>query len=110
TLLEAALACPQCVISVMGDHAGEATDAIFLRKIVDIESVGKTFWLMNSQKARPAQVQGNCKAIPAYTIFIEPATHGGARPATKCDAAKEFSHDAVSWTALPEGLSPVTGK
>lgn len=110
TLLEAALACPRCVISVMGDHAGEATDAIFLRKTADIERVGKTFWLMNSQKARPAQVQKNCEAIPAYTIFIEPATRGGARPATKRDAAKEYSCDGVLWKPLPEGLSPVTGK
>jgi hypothetical protein len=27
TLLEAALACPQCLVSVMGDHAGEGADA-----------------------------------------------------------------------------------
>lgn len=32
TLLEAALACPQCIVSVIGEHAGEDSDAIFDRK------------------------------------------------------------------------------
>jgi hypothetical protein len=32
TLLEAALTCPQRIVSVMGDHAGEGADAIFNRK------------------------------------------------------------------------------
>jgi len=82
TLLEAALACPQCVVSVMGDHAGEGVDAIFDRKAADLGRIGKTFWLMRSPKARPAQVQEICKTIPAYTIFVEPATKGGARPTT----------------------------
>lgn len=80
TLLEEALNCPQCIISVMGDHAGEGIDAIFERKTADIEHIGKTFWLMRSPKARPAQVQGICKTIPSHTIFVEPATKGGARP------------------------------
>jgi hypothetical protein len=110
TLIETALTCPQCVLSVMGDHAGEDADAIFNRKKNDITRTGKTFWLMRSPKARPAQVQGICKTIPAYTIFVEPATKGGARPTTKEDAAKEYSYDGVLWQWLPERLSPVTGK
>lgn len=65
---------------------------------------------MRSPKARPAQVQGICKTIPAYTIFVEPATKGGARPTTNEDVAKEYSYDGVLWQWLPEGLSPVTGK
>jgi hypothetical protein len=65
---------------------------------------------MRSSKARPAQVQGMCATIPAYTIFVEPATKGGARPTTAEDAAKEYSDDRVLWHRLPEGLSPVTGK
>jgi hypothetical protein len=109
-LLQEALACPQCILSVMGAHAGEGVSAIFQRKIADIERTGRTFWLINSQKARPAQVQGHCGSSPAYTIFIEPATRGGARPATSADAAKEYSHDRALWSSLPEGTSPVTGK
>ena len=109
-LLEAALAGPNCVVSVMGDHAGEGADEIFNRKKADINRLGKTFWLMRSSKARPAQVQGMCATIPAYTIFVEPATKGGARPTTAEDAAKEYSDDRVLWHRLPEGLSPVTGK
>ncbi len=110
TLLEAALECPQCVVSVMGDHAGEGADAIFNRKKADIERMGVTFWLMRSPKARPPQVQRICRTFPAYTIFVEPATKGGARPTTEEDAAKEYSDDGVLWHQLPKGLSPVTGK
>jgi len=110
TLLEEALNCPQCIISVMGDHAGEGIDAIFERKTADIEHIGKTFWLMRSPKARPAQVQGICKTIPSHTIFVEPATKGGARPTTAEDLAREYSDDRELWHPLPEGISPVTGK
>ena len=94
----------------MGDHAGEDVNAIFDRKIADIDRTGKTFWLMKSPKARPAQVQEICRQRPAYIIFVEPATKGGARPTTTEDAAKEYSPDGHSWHPLPEGLSPVTGK
>jgi hypothetical protein len=109
-LLEAALASPNCVVSVMGDHAGEGADEIFNRKKADIKRLGKTFWLMRSPKARPDQVQGMCATIPAFTIFVEPATKGGARPTLAEDAAKEYSYDRALWHRLPEGLSPVTGK
>ncbi len=109
-LLEVALVSPNCVISVMGDHAGEGADEIFNRKKADIHRVGKTFCLIRSSKARPDQVQGMCATIPAYTIFVEPATKGGARPTMAEDAAKEYSYDRALWHRLPEDLSPVTGK
>ncbi len=110
TELDTILAYPQCVISVMGDHAGEGVNTIFDRKKADIERLGKTFWLVRSPQARPPHVQEICKATPAYTIFIEPATKGGARPTTEEDAAKEYSDDRVLWHQLPKGLGPVTGK
>lgn len=65
---------------------------------------------MRSPKARPLQVQQICKTAPAYTIFIEPAATGGARPTTEEDAAKEYSDDGALWHQLPDGLGPVTGK
>jgi hypothetical protein len=110
TLLKAALECPKCVVSVMGDHAGEGAGAIFNRKAADIARTGLTFWLMRSPKARPQQVQGICGTFPTYTIFIEPATKGGARPTTEEDAAKEYSDDGMLWHQFPKGLTPVTGK
>ena len=109
-LLETALASPMCIISVTGDHAGEGVDTIFERKIADIDRTGKTFWLMKSPKAEPAQVYEICKFTPAYMIFIEPATKGGARPTISDHAAKEYSNDRKIWHRLPENLSPVTGK
>lgn len=110
TLLEEALDCPQCIVSVMGAHAGEDSDAIFNRKKADIAILGVTYWLMRSPKALPSQVQHICRSFPAYTIFVEPATTGGARPTTIDDGAKECSDDRVLWTPLPEGLGHVTGK
>ena len=110
TDLENALASAKCVISVMGEHAGEGADNIFDRKIADIEQTGKTFWLVRSPKSRPMHVQKMCETSPGYAIFIEPATKGGARPTTKADAAKEYSHDRSQWHRLPSELSPVTGK
>ena len=110
TILNEAISSPACIISVMGDHAGEDTNTIFDRKIDDIVRTGKTFWLMKSPKARPVQVQEICKANPVYIIFVEPATAGGARPTTTEDAAKEYSPDGKSWYPFSKGLSPVTGK
>jgi hypothetical protein len=109
-LLEEILTSPQCVISVMGDHAGEGADAIFYRKAKAIEQAEKTFWVIKSPKARPVQVQSLCKKMHTYTIFVEPATRGGARPTTSEDEAKEYSADRQLWHRLPEGISPVTGK
>ena len=43
-LIEDALAATQCIISVMGDHAGEGVDKIFKRKIADITKINRTFW------------------------------------------------------------------
>jgi hypothetical protein len=110
TLLETALASQYCVISVIGAHAGEDVDCIFKRKKADIEQIGKTFWLVRSPKAQPAQIQGICRTVPAYTMFIEPSTKGGARPTTEEHEAKEYSENKVVWHQLPKGLGPVTGK
>lgn len=110
TLLEKAMACPQCVMSVIGEHAGESVDAIFKRKKADIEKTGHTLWFIRSLKARPDHVQRICTTIPTYTIFVEPATKGGARPTTIKDTVKEYSADRVQWHRIPNGLSPVTGK
>jgi hypothetical protein len=110
TLLEAALKSPRCIVSVMGDHAGEGAEVIFDRKTADIARTGVTFWLIRSPKARPHQVQKLCNPLPAYAIFVEPATRGGARSTTKNDAAREYSRDGGLWHLFPEEMSPVTGK
>ena len=94
----------------MGDHAGQAVDVIFERKLADIKRTGKTFWLIKSPKSRPTQVQDICQLPPTYAIFIEPATKRGARPTTSDDAARKYSVDEKTWGPLPEGISPVTGK
>ena len=110
TLFETASACQHCVISVIGDHAGEGIDPIFERKKADIEQIGRTFWLMRSPKAQPEQVQGICRTVPTYTMFVAPSTKGGARPTTEEHVAKEYSENRVVWHQLPIGLGPVTGK
>jgi hypothetical protein len=48
--------------------------------------------------------------VPAYTIFVQPAIKGGARPTIEEDAVEKYSDDGVLWYRLPKNLSPVTGK
>lgn len=110
-LLSQALAAPECVFSVMGAHAGEDAGAIFDRKIEDCARVGCTFWVAKSAKARPEQVQEMCDhRRGGYTIFIGPASIGGARPTSESDAASMYSADRIQWYSLPDGLGPVTGQ
>ena len=104
TILEEALNSPRCVISVMGEHAGESVQTIFERKAADIQRIGKTFWLIRSPKARPDQIREVCKSIPSYGIFVEPASKGGARPTSDSFAAKEFSIDKKEWQAELEDI------
>jgi hypothetical protein len=93
------------VVSIIGQHAGEDVETIIARKSADIGKVGRTFWLFRSSGIRPNALG----KWPSYVIFIEPASKGGARPATTKDEAKEFSSDGESWHGLP-GIGPVTGK
>lgn len=110
SLIDAALAAPHCVLSVMGGHAGEDTHSIFERKMADVDRVGRTFWVARSPKARPPQVQDLCRLGPGYVIFVEPATAGGARPTLEAAVAEEYASDPPDWQPLPPGLGPVTGK
>ncbi len=100
----------RCILSVMGEHAGEAILEIFNRKISDIANYGKTYWLVNSNKLRPNIVNDFCKSVPVYAIFIEPSTAKGATPTKTSDAAKEYSIDKLNWRLLPEEIGPVTGR
>ena len=54
----------------MGDHAGESPNEIFQRKMIDIERVGQTFWLVKSRKSQPESVARLCKENQAYVIFV----------------------------------------
>ena len=110
SLLDDALGASECVISVMGAHAGEDAAVIFERKIEDCRAAGRTFWVAKSAKARPQQVQAFCGSGRGYVIFVEPATPGGARATTESASAKEYSPDGIVWSPLPEGLGPVTGQ
>lgn len=108
-LLEESLSALQCIISIMGDHAGEGVATIFERKIEDITKCEVTFWLIKSPKAKPDLVQKMCRANPVYVLFVEPATKGGARPTVAAKKVTEFSEDGVAWNKLPPGLGHVTG-
>ena len=50
TPLSIALAQPVGIVSVMGPHAQEDSDAIFARKTADVARVGVTFWLIPETK------------------------------------------------------------
>jgi len=109
-VLDKALSSKYVVISVMGPHAGETVEGIYKRKIEDIKRIQKTFWLINSYKAKTEAIQKLCKLNEGYMIFIDPSSRGGARPATEEKASKLYTKDRKQWIEMPEGLSPVTGK
>lgn len=115
-LLREALGSSQCVISIVGRHAGEDPEGIFARKIEDIRDVGWTLWVMYSCKARPDRVQELCEKLspkPVYVIF----TRGGK--ATKsirrarrylCSPERPGKNDDRStWQRMPKGMGDVTG-
>jgi hypothetical protein len=110
TLLTASLAAPRSIISVMGDHAGEGESVIFQRKMADIERIGRTFWLVRSQKSKPELVGQLCAENQTYVIFVAPSAQGGACPTKTDKRATEYSRDRTTWNPLPAELGPVTGR
>lgn len=102
------------ILSVIGSHAGEGIKEIFDRKQEEIDKTGKSFWLVQSYKARPEQVQYICKKAdelgqPIYCAFINPAQAGGANPTIDSNPANYFSLDSKEWTDIPVGIK-TTGK
>lgn len=103
------------VLSVMGPHAGEDSDAIFARKIADIRKAGLTFWVVRSHKAKPDMIQAIGLAVrpgsgAPLCGFLAPSSAGGATPTKASGAATEYSADRSAWQALPSGITPVTGQ
>jgi hypothetical protein len=103
------------VVSVMGPHAGEDSDAIFARKIADIRNAGRTFWVIRSHKAKPDMIQTIGSAIRGNSgeplcAFLAPSAPGGAVPTKTSSAATEYSADRSEWQSLPAGITPVTGQ
>jgi len=111
SLIAECLRQPRMIVSVMGPHAGEAADGIFKRKAKDIERIGWTLWVIRSQGASAEMVQRMYSSGgPLYAVFIEPAVSGGALPTKTIEGAREYSPDRLTWSSLPQGLGPVTGK
>jgi hypothetical protein len=76
------------VLHVMGDHAGEDSESILVRKSADINKIGKTFWLSKSRSTKPKMTQKFCtEAIKQncdpLCFFIEPSSKGGAKDTAK---------------------------
>ena len=102
------------IISIVGSHAGEGLRDIFLRKRREINTAGKTYWLIQSHKAKTEQVQRLCKKariknVAVYCLFIEPSQKGGAKPTLHGEVALFTSLDNQNWEAIPDGIK-VTGK
>jgi hypothetical protein len=103
------------VISVIGSHAGESEEQIFLRKLGDIRNAGKTFWVINSNKVKPDIVQKLCKEAEkqnqnALVVFVGGSSSSAAKPTKTAERANQYSKDKTLWEHFPENLSPVTGK
>ncbi len=105
---------PYIIISIIGSHAGEDLDQIFLRKQEDIEKTGKTYWMIQSHKAKTQQVQDLCKKassenLPVYCLFVEPSQKGGAKPTLHDKVVTAISSNNQNWEDVGEGVK-ITGK
>jgi hypothetical protein len=103
------------LVSVMGPHAGEDSDAIFARKIADIRNAGRTFWVVRSHKAKPDMIQTIGASVGKRSggplcAFLAPSSLGGAAPTKTSSAATEYSANQSEWQSLPSGITPVTGQ
>jgi len=99
----------RCLITVVGEHAGEPVDRIVPRKQADIASLGVTFWVIKSRQARPAAVTQMCQGCVGYVFFIVPSVPGGAKATKVSDEACEYSPNQSDWQRFPTGLGAVTG-
>ena len=102
-------------LSIIGSHAGEEFNDILIRKKKDIQNVGKTFWVINSYKAKPNMIQTICnsdrsQAAERLCAFLEPSSIGGSVPTKTSLVATEYSVDMSKWEKFPSGIGPVTGK
>jgi hypothetical protein len=84
------------IISVMGPYAGEREQAIFKRKIGEIEENGFTFWHHQSNKANPKNVQRlgtNAKSENEliYFILIKTGSRTSGQDTKKSNQATKFS-------------------
>jgi hypothetical protein len=103
------------LFSVMGPHAGEGSAEIFDRKIADVLTTGRTFWVIRSHKAKPDMVQTIGATVCATSgnplcAFLAPSSPGGAAPTKTASAATAYSADHCVWNPLPSGIGPVTGQ
>ena len=104
-----------CIISVMGSHAGESSEEIFKRKMLDTGKAGKTFWMIKSFRAKPDMIQkilirAQNDNLEVKVYFVEASAKGGAMPTKTSELAKYYSQDRTEWKLFPVDLSPVTGK
>lgn len=95
------------IVSVVGWHGGESLDAIVARKARDVANTGRTYWVLQSWKAKTETVQAFGRPYSGATVYF---VKGGAIPAGTAQAATQISEDRQHWSALPEGIGPVTGK
>lgn len=99
--------------SLIGCHAGETVGEIFNRKTLDIERYGKTFWLVNSTKISPFEIQKNLSnnSDITYCYFLFTGIlKNNTKPTKVKEEVKFFSIDNKNWNNLPQKISPVTGK
>lgn len=95
------------VIGVVGDHANETLRDILDRKIRDVRSCGKTFWVVKSWQAPPDSIQRLGKKFHDVPVYF---VNGGAKPTKSASLLKEFSSDNREWSTLPNGIGPVSGR
>jgi hypothetical protein len=112
TLLPAALAAVSSILSSGGSHAREDWRTIIARKTADVVRAKHSIWVLNSNAARPENVQSFCnKNAARYVIFLSRVRDAKSDSGTSTEeVVKSYSGDNKLWSALDQHLSHVTGK
>jgi hypothetical protein len=111
-LLQGAYSAEYLILSSAGSHAREDWRTIIARKTADIAKAKHSVWVLNSNAARPDNLQSFCNNYAArFIIFLSRERDGKPDSGPSSEAgAQSYSDNNRSWLPLDQRLSHVTGR
>ena len=110
SLLNAAINSDYVFISVMGPHANEEPEAIFDRKIEDINICKESFWVSGIDEKFVNECRVKLHGADGYVLLVESSGNGSGSDNTNGDnKATEYSGDKKEWKKINTNISEVTG-
>lgn len=107
SLLNEAINADYVFISVMGPHANESEEEIFVRKTDDIKKAGESFWVSKINKNFVGECRRKLEGKAGYLLLVEPTSAINTKTG---EGAKQYSENKTNWKDIDARISPVTGK